>query len=284
MTKLDEQAFLDKLYEVVNKLAGISKTQSYRFKKEWEENLQEFSQEPHLVRQIQVEKDKFLKNIDYRINVLNEVIHSFEDGFHTIKTLLTTLYQFYFNDSKKFYNDFSEYDRKVLKYYVAKKILGDLIQYNQMDHESVPIKYNLVAKNYTMMKLKGLSEKDIQENLKKIVKLNLPEIRKILKEVITDGIIKKKKKNYITDKELELTDAGNKKYNQTIRSLVEWPTLFWRSFYNIRELNVTVEGNSKNLDFLNKILEKAATQGYVASHYVFQNLVKFYEKNKAEMK
>ena len=113
MTKLDEDGFLNKLYEVVNKLASISKTQSYRFKKEWQENLHEFNQDPHLVRQIQVQKDKFLKDIDYRINVLNEVSLSFEDGFHTIKTLLTTLYHRYFNDSEKFYSDYSEYDRKV---------------------------------------------------------------------------------------------------------------------------------------------------------------------------
>lgn len=289
MTKLDEEGFLNKLYEVVFKLSGISKTQSYRFKKEWDENFIQLNKKPHLVRQIPVEKDKFLQDIEYRIKVLDEVRLSFEDGFHSIKSLLTTLYQLYFNDSKQFREDFSNHDQLLLKYFVAKKILGDLVQYNQLDHESVPFKYNVIARNYIRMKLNGLREREILENLKKVnIDITLPALRKVLKEIIKDGIIKRTKRNkliyYITNKELELSETGNKKYNQSIRPLVEWPTLFWRSYYNIRELNVTVEGNLKYPEFLNKILEKAATQGYIASHYVFKNLVKYYEKIKADLK
>ena len=289
MTKLDEEGFLNKLYEVVFKLSGISKTQSYRFKKEWDENLKQLNKKPHLVRQIPVEKDKFLQDIEYRIKVLDEVRLSFEDGFHSIKSLLTTLFQLYFNDSKQFKEDFSNHDQLLLKYFVAKKILGDLVQYNQLDHESVPLKYNLIARNYIRIKLNGLREKEILENLKRVkIDITLPSLRKFLKEIIKDGIIKRTKKRrliyYITDKELELSEIGNKKYNQSLRPLVEWPTLFWRSYYNIRELNVSVEGNHKYPELLNKILEKSATQGYVASHYVFKNLVKYYEKIKADLK
>jgi len=289
MTKLDEEGFLNKLYEVVFKLSGISKTQSYRFEKEWDENLKKLNKKPHLVRQIPVEKDKFLHDIDYRIKVLDEVRLSFEDGFHSIKSLLTTLFQFYFNDSKQFKEDFSNHDQLLLKYLVAKKILGDLVQYNQLDHDSVPLKYNIIARSYIRIKLNGLREKEILENLKRVkIDITLPRLRKFLKEIIKDGIIKRTKKRkliyYITDKELELSETGNKKYNQSLRPLVEWPTLFWRSYYNIRELNVSVEGNIEYPEFLNKILEKAATQGYVASHYVFKNLVKYYEKIKADLK
>ncbi|MFX1494016.1 MAG: hypothetical protein ACFFBZ_07020, partial [Promethearchaeota archaeon] len=270
-------------------LSGISKTQSYRFKKEWDENLIQLNKNPHLVRQIPVEKDKFLQDIEYRIKILDEVRLSFEDGFHSIKSLLTTLYQLYFNDSKSFKEDYSNHDQLLLKYFVAKKILGDLVQYNQLDHESVPFKYNLIARNYIRIKLNGLREKEILENLKKVnIDITLPALREVLKEIVKDGIIKRTKRNrliyYITDKELELSATGNKKYNQSIRPLVEWPTLFWRSYYNIRELNVTVEGNIEYPEFLNKILEKAATQGYIASHYVFKNLVKYYEKIKADLK
>ncbi|MFX1498313.1 MAG: hypothetical protein ACFFBH_12370 [Promethearchaeota archaeon] len=288
MTDLDEQGFLNKLYEVVYKLSGIAKTQSYRFKKEWDENLKEINQNPHLVRQIQAEKEKFLTDIDYRIKVLNNVRLAFEDGFHSIKSLLVTLYQSYFN-SQKFKEEFSIQDQLILKYLVAKKILGDLIQYNELDHESVPLKYNLIARNYLMMKLKEMREKEIINNLNRIrIDLKTPDLRRTLKKISLDGIIRKRKRGkyfyYTINKEIELSEEGNKKYNQTIRSLVEWPTLFWRSFYNIRELNVTVEGNPKFPDYLNKFLEKAATQGYVASHYVFQNLIKYYEKVKEEQK
>ncbi|MFW9771675.1 MAG: hypothetical protein ACFFBY_02620 [Promethearchaeota archaeon] len=288
MTNLDEQGFLNKLYEVVYKLSGIAKTQSYRFKKEWDEYLKEINQSPHLVRQIQVEKEKFLNDIDYRIKILNEVKLAFEDGFHSIKTLLVTLYQSYFN-SQKFKEEFSSQDQLILKYFVAKKILGDLVQYNELDHKSVPLKYNIIARNYLMMKLKQLKEENILENLNRIrIDLTIPNLRNNLREIALDGIIKKRKKGsyvyYTIEKEIELSEEGIKNYNQTIRPLVEWPTLFWRSFYNIREINVTVEGNPKHADFLNKVLEKAATQGYVASHYVVQNLIKYFEKIKDEQK
>ena len=79
---------------------------------------------------------------------------------------------------------------------------------------------------------------------------------------------------------LSIVVTGFCKYNQTIRSLVDWPTMFYRSYYNVRELNVTVNNDSKHADFLNKILQKAATQGCIACHYVFKNLVEFYEKLK----
>ena len=115
MTNVNEEIFLNKLYEVVYKLSGISKTQSYRFNKEWEEYLSSLNQKPHLVRQITVQKDKFLNDPIYRIEVLNTVKQSFEDGFHSIKSLLTTIYQLYFNDSKQFKEDFSNHDQLLLK-------------------------------------------------------------------------------------------------------------------------------------------------------------------------
>lgn len=210
--------------------------------------LEQFNQKSHLFPQINIDKEKFLNDTDYRIEVLKTIIFSFEDGVHFIKSLLTTLYQSYFNDSKQFKEDYSNLDQIILKYYVAKNFLGDLIQYNQLDHELIPLKYILIAINYIMMKLKGLTEKEIIENLKKInIEITLAKLQNIMKEIIKEGIIKQKKKEgktyYIADNELELSEAGTIKYNQTIRPLVEWFTHFWRKFYNIRELNVIVERN-----------------------------------------
>ena len=214
-TKHVEDGFLNILYGVV---------------------LEQLNQKPHLVRQINIDKDKFLNDNDYRIEILNELVLSSEDGFHFIKSLLTTLYQSYFNNSKQFNEDYSNLDQIILKYLVAIKFLGDLIQYNQLDHELIPLKYILIARNYIRIKLNGLREKEILENLKRVkIDITQPSLRKVLKEIIKDGIIKRTKKGrliyYIIDKELELSEAGNKKYNQTIRPLVEWFTLFWRSFW-----------------------------------------------------
>jgi len=284
MTELSEKEFLVKLYEVVYKLSSISKTQSYRFKREWDDYLKEFDPNPHLLRQFSVEKDKFLKDVNYRIQILDTIRLSFDDGFHSIKSLLSTLYNHYLTDSTKFTEEFLENDQLQLKYFIAKEILGNLFQYNQLEHESVPLKYNILARSYLMIKLKGQTDKEIKENLKKVnLNLTLTELRKSLKEIVDDGFLTKTKKGkndiYNLAKEIELSEEGKKKFNQVLRPLVDWPTLFWRSYYNIREINVTIKEGAKNPELLNNILSKAATQGYLACHYVFENLKKYYEEN-----
>ena len=287
MTNVSGEEFLNKLYTVVYKLYTIAKTQSDRFEKEWGENFSSLKEKPHLVRSIKVEKNKFLSNIDYRIEALNIIMISFEDGFHSIKSLLTALYNSYFEDSEIFIKNFNKEDRIILKYFVAKEILGNLIQYNQLDHETVPLKYNILARNYLLIKFKDQKTTEIIDNLKKInIQLKSNQLKTYMHEIASDGFITKVKKgkylSYSLKKELELSEEGKKTYNQTIRSLVDWPTLFYRSYYNIRELNVTINEDSKHHEFLNKVLQKAATQGYVACHYVFKNLVEYYENLKEE--
>ena len=287
MTEVSEEEFLKKLLNVVYKLSNIAKTQSYRFKKKWDEYLKPLNNKPHIIRQIPLDKTRFLQEIDYRIEVLKNVENAIVDGFHSIKSLLQTLYDLYF-DSELFKKDFSEEDQLVLKYLTAKHILGNLIQYNKMDHESVPMKYNIMARNYTLIKIKGQTDTEILDSLKKlnITDIKQADLNNIMKEVKSEGIItiKKKDKNnfYELKKELELSPEGKKQYNQVLQPLVDYPTGFWRSFYNIRELNVTPDENCTNQDFLMKVLAKSATQGYAPTHYVFKNLVKYYEKIREE--
>lgn len=283
MTEVSEDEFLNKLLEVVYKLSNIVKTQSPRFKKKWDGYLRPLNEKPHIIRQIPLDKKKFLDNIDNRIKVLKIVEQATVDGFHSVKTLLQTLYGSYFN-SELLKNDFSEDDQLVLKYFVAKEILGNLIQYNKLDHESVPLKYNIIARNYTLIKLKGQMNIEVLASLKKlnIKDVKLTDVNKVMKEVEADGIITitKKGKNYFytLKKELELSKEGKKYYSQVLQQLVDFPTLFFRSFFNIRELNVTLNQDVKYRDFLQKILLKTATQGFSPTNYVFKNLVKYYEK------
>lgn len=287
MTKVSETEFLNKLFEVVYKLSKIVKTQSPRFKKKWDEYLKPFDEKPHIVRQIPLDETKFLKDIDYRIDVLKIVEQATVDGFYSTKTLLHTLYSSYF-DSELFKKDFSEEDQLILKYFIAKEILGNLIQYNKLDHESVPLKYNIIGRNYTLIKLQGLSDLEILYSLKKLNMkgIELADVNNLMKEIEAEGIViveKKGKTNYYyLNKEIALTKDGKLVYTQVLQSLVDWPTLFFRSFFNIRELNVSLDQNIKYHDFLQKILLKTATQGFVPTNYVFKNLVKYYEKIKEE--
>jgi len=287
MTEVSEEEFLNKLLEVVHKLSNIVKTQTYRLNKKWDEYFKLLNEKPHVVRQIPLDKDKFLNEIDYRIEVLKNVEQAIVDGFYSIKSILKTFYDQYF-DSELFRKDFSLEDQVILKYLVAKEILGNLIQYNKMDHESVPLKYNIIARNYTLIKLKGQSDQEILDSLNKlnIEDIDLATLNQIMEEVKAEGIIeiKKKGKNNIYElkKELELTKEGKLQYKVLLAPLVDWPTLFWRSFYNIRELNVTPKETIPYYHFLTKVLIKSATQGFTPTHYVFKNLGKYYEKIKEE--
>lgn len=287
MTSVTEKEFVEKLYEVVYKLSSIGSSQNYRFKTKWDEYLGSFGK-PHLVRPINLEKSKFINDLDYRISVLKTVEQALVDGFYTIKTLLQVLYNSYFNDSELFKSDFSKEDQTILKYFVAKEILGNLIQYNRLDNESVPIKYNIIARNYVMMKLREINDEEVYHN---ILKLNIKtvepsKLNSIMEEIEKDGIINIVQKDnhpvYKVKSNLELSKEGKERYRDNLETLTSWPTQFWRSMYNVRELNVTPDDRCKHKDFLQKVLSKSATQGFSPAHYVFQNLVKYYEKIKQE--
>ncbi|MHA2183850.1 MAG: hypothetical protein ACXAAI_02535 [Promethearchaeota archaeon] len=286
MTEVSAEQFLNKLLSVVYKLSSIAKTQSYRLQMKWDEYLKPINQQPYILRPIFLDKPKFLVDIEYRISVLKNVEQTIVDGFYTIKSILETFYNIYFN-SQLFKQDFSEKDQLTLKYLIANQVLFNLIQYNKIDHETVPLKYNIIARNYTIMKLKaqtnqGQADKEILSNMEKlnIKDLELPKLHKIMEEVEIDGIVNIRKMDgqvfYSINQPLELSEEGKRHYNIMLAPIVDWPTGFWRSFYNIRELNVTPNENCPHQELLLNILSKTATQGFSPAHYVFQGLIKYY--------
>ncbi len=289
MTTVTGKEFLTKLMNVVKKLEVLANTQGYRFKTKWKEYLNPVNDKPHLVRQLKLDKEKFIEDIEYRITILKEVEQAFADGFQTIKSLLKTLYSSYFQDNcKLFIKNYSEEDQLILKYYVAREILGNLVQFNQLEHESVPLKYNIIARNYLLIKMNGQMDSEILENMKKLQMkdITLENINNLMVEVEAEGLVTKTKKgeNYFYElkKELKLSEKGQEYYEQTLYPLVEWPTQFWRSFYNIREINVTVDNDTPHHEFLNKILSRSATQGFGPCDFVFKNLIKYFEEIKGE--
>ncbi|MEJ2278143.1 MAG: hypothetical protein P8Y70_10410 [Candidatus Lokiarchaeota archaeon] len=286
MSNNTEEVFINRLYEVLYKLSNIANTQSSRFNQKWIQTLKGVEVTPHLVRQFKINKEKFINNIDYRIECLKTANQAVIDGFYAIKTLLDALYNNYFK-SKEFTENYSKQDRLFIKYLVAKEILGNLIQYNKMDHETVPLRYNIMARNYTTIKLVGQKDTEILENMNKIFHkkpLELDKVREIMELIANEGLIDIEEKNqgylYKLKKEIELSENGNKKFEENLLPLVMWPTQFWRSFYNIRELNMTPNSEVKYSEFLTKVLSRAATQGFAPMDYVLKNLVKYFKKIK----
>ncbi len=289
LTQISEKNFLKRLVEVIAKLSSIAKAQGSRFIKIWNDYLGVINDNPHKVRLIPLDEQNFISDIDYRINVLKTVEQCMVDGFYVIKSILETLYNSYFNNSNLFLKDFNNEDQIMLKYIAAREILGNLIQYNILDPLSVPLKYNILARNYLLLKLQGQKDTEIIDNMKKLkIEIDLANLHEIMNEIESEGFIASSKEgdnySYKLTKELELSSEGKKKYIETgLLSIIDWPTQFWRSFYNVRELNVTVNEGAKYRDFLNKVLSKSATQGFGPANFVIKNLVKYFEKIKEDL-
>jgi hypothetical protein len=281
---ISEEEFMALLAQVVGKLSNIAKTQRYRFQQKWEEYLAPLDEKPHLIRAIPFEEQKFLEDNAYRLKTLNTVSDSFVDGFYAIKSLLNALYYHFFTSST-FKEQYIEEDQLKIKYLIAKEILGNLVQYNKMDHESIPLKYNLLARMYTILKFNPKSDEAILKNMNKIFKktpLSLEDIRTTMEKIHEDGLISINQEDqsilYKLKHDLELSEEGKKQYNETLEQLITWPTNLWRSFYNIRELNVTPPPSMKHHEFLNKILSRSATQGFSSANYVIKNLIKYFRE------
>ena len=288
MTNVSGDSLLLRLYDVVYKLSRNAKILSSNFKKEWDEKFAYLNQTPKVIRQFPVVKEQFLNNIEYRIEILDTVRLSFEDGLNTIRFLLDMLYNHYFKESPQLKKDFGEKDQLILKYLVAKEIYGSIIEYNQFDNDTAPLKYKILACTYTKIKLlKGQKDAEILEKLKKIkIEIELDELNKLMDEIVEDRFLNKTwRENYFfydLNSELLLSNDAISVYEKTIEPLVKWPVSFWEFYYNIRELNVTVDNKIEHSDRLNTILVRAAIQGYTACHYVFENLVSYYQDIKKD--
>ena len=94
MTQISEGEFLEKLSDVVSKLISIARAQGSRFEKLWEDLFISIKADHHKMRDIKFIGEKFLKDIDYRIEILKSLEISQIDGFYCIKSILETLYNF----------------------------------------------------------------------------------------------------------------------------------------------------------------------------------------------
>lgn len=244
--------------------------------------------QPHIVRDIPLDGQQFLDDIDYRIHVLKNVKKAIVDGLYNIRSILRAFYDNYFN-SNLFENDFSTKDQIILRYLVAKEILGNLFEYNRIDHKSVPLKYNILARNYSNLISASMHHRGSVTDNEILVTLNtiniedseLADISNLMQEIKDDGIIqiiiRDKEHHYEINRPLELSPEGKEHYGIFLCPIVDWPTGFWESFYNIRELNLVPDENVQHRDFLLETLFRTATQGYSSVHFVFKNLIKYYK-------
>jgi len=281
---MNEEQILERIIETIEKLSNIGQTQRYRFQEKWNECLGNLDLKPKLIREIPFDKERFRNDIQYRIDALKTVSNAFVDGYYSIKSLLEALYHNYFQ-SGEFNKRYPKKDALKIKYMAAKEILGNLVQYNKMDHETVPLKYNIMARYYTILKLKPKNDKALLKNINKIFSeepIPLSKVHETMEKIAKDGLISIKRKDdgyiYELKEELTLSPEGEKIYNQNLAPLITWPTQLWRSFYNIRELNMTPGEGVRYKNFLTKVLSRSATQGFIPANFVMKNLQKYYKE------
>lgn len=274
--------FLKKLYEVIYKLSAFSKTQFPRFTKLWNIYFFKSKINPHIPRQIKLNKEKFLTDNEYKAQILRITENAIVDIFYSIRSIVEALYNKIFPNPDLFLKDFSEDDQKILPYLCAKDLYGKLLEFLKLEHNITSTKYLIIGKNYLLLKLNGMSNAEILNSLEKSeISIKYYKLNKIMQEIEGERIIKVERKGrtkiYTLNKDLVLSSDGQKKYNQFFYPLLEWSTQIWRSFYNIRELNITPPSEYKWRSYLEKVLPRSATQGFNATHYVMKNLAKYYE-------
>ncbi|TFF95923.1 MAG: hypothetical protein EU547_06965 [Promethearchaeota archaeon] len=135
-----------------------------------------------------------------------------------------------------------------------------------------------------MLKLKPKDDQALLKNMNKIFTkkpLTLAKIQLTMENIKKDGLItiESNETRYIykLKEELNLSSEGEKLYNQNLGSLITWPTQLWRSFYNIREMNITPSEDVRYHNFLQKVLSRSATQGFSPANFVMKNLKKYYK-------
>lgn len=283
--------FLSTLWKIIKKDKTFIQSQMPRFTKLWGQHLAEIEPAPHTIREIPVSEEDFFESDQKKLIILRKLEISLVDGYYAVKSVVETLFRKYFQDSELFLSKFKEIDRIPAKNIAAEALLGALLQFVNSEPELVPLKYLIVAKNRSMLKLKGLTDKKLLLNVKPGgSELDRDKINDVMAELVLLGYVERTavKTNgaqnlegaryfYKWKKDFKLSSEGEIFYNSFINPIIAWTVQLWRSLYNIRELDVVIPENYKFRNFLTKTVATASTQGFKSSYSVIKNIQKYYE-------
>jgi len=185
--------FLSTLWEIIDKEINFIKTQVPRFQRYWNQSFSAIEPNPHLIQSFDAKKEEFYADDMYKVEILKKLEQSLMDGYYAVKTVVITLFHKYFKNSEQFLSTFSEEDRQSVVFMAAETLIGSLLQFLSTEKEIIPIKYLITAKNRSMLKLKGLTDERILENLRGSgFELSMDHLHPVIEELISEGYISKR--------------------------------------------------------------------------------------------
>ena len=169
--------------------------------------------------------------------------YAMTDTYTVIKTLLYVIYTRYLSGNYSITEDFSEEDSIPASFRIAEILVGSLLQLITAEKPPIPLGFLIIAKNHSMLKLKGRTLAQIQEDF---TVNNFPfqaeEIGSVLQQMIEMGYLKEsmdeqtEEIRYWLVEEFNLTPDGEKLFMKKVRPLLDWAIEMWRSLFNIRSL------------------------------------------------
>ncbi|MHA1341077.1 MAG: hypothetical protein ACTSRZ_14000 [Promethearchaeota archaeon] len=284
--------FEETLWEVIEKEASFINTQIPRLIKLWELHLGNLPAKLPEIHEFKPNKDYFYENNVNKIAVLRELERCLVEGYKLIKFIVDVIFNKYFNDSKFFLETFNEQDRVLVKYKAAEVLIGSLLQFLNSERDLISLKYIIISKNKSMLRIKEMTDQKIYEKtLKDGFKCKLKDIHHIFDELTSLNMISKKEfveesgnssnikyvYKWNLNKDFSLSSEGEKAYKTYIHPILEWAVGYWRSIYNVRALDVKIPEHYKWRTHLEKITSRAATQGFKSAYWVIKNIRNYYE-------
>jgi len=276
---------------VVKEKSSNIRAQIPRLHKLWSQFWGETQVELKAIRPVVVDDKRFISDLQYRIDVVRNLQNAMNDGFFAVKSIVEPIFSNYI-DSDLIYKDFSNEDLVAAKLNICDLLVGSLLQFIVLDKNAIPVPYIIIAKNKALMKLKALSIHRIVDDMNKNgFEVSNEYVSSVMNDMIDLGYVSKHK---IIDsdeivykfvKDFSLSELGQSKFDQKIKPLLEWTIALWRSLFNIRSLDTPIPDDYSHRSFLEETVKRAATQGYLSSHNVMENIANYYEillENKKE--
>ena len=281
--KISTDNFLKTLLEIIREKSSIIKSQIPRLQKLWFQFWGNDQFELKTIRSVVFIEEKFITDLNYRIEVVRNLQYAMNDGFFVIKSIIEPIFNIYFN-SEFISKDFAIDDIVAVKLIISEILVGSLLQFIVLDKKSIPIHYIIVAKNKALMKLKALSIDRIVIDMEKNgFEVSHDFVKSIMNDMIELGYVSSEIEPdsgeivYKFVKDFSLSETGQKIFNKKIKPLLEWTIALWRSLFNIRSLDTPIPIDYPHREFLEETVKRAATQGFLSAYNVMENIADYYE-------